>query len=145
MIAIYSAVIFFVCLDRWFKALALAGQSQTVDLAGQILKFNFKANRYIAFSLPLSGPILTALIGLAMVALIVLLVGYCRRREFDRLGPLGLVIFGAGSNLLDRFKHGYVVDYLDLKYFTVFNLADAMITAGVIWLMVILYKAVDRR
>jgi len=43
---------------------------------------------------------------------------------------LFLVILGALSNLLDRLKFGYVVDYLDLRYFTVFNLADVMIVGG---------------
>jgi len=50
------------------------------------------------------------------------------------------VILGAAGNLFDRLKYGYVVDYLDLKYFTAFNLADVMIVAGVIYLIYVLIK-----
>ena len=46
------------------------------------------------------------------------------------------IIMGAASNLFDRLKYGYVIDYLDLKYFTVFNLADAMIIFGVAILLI---------
>ena len=48
---------------------------------------------------------------------------------------LTTILFGAISNILDRFSYGYVVDYLELKYFTVFNLADMMISGGVIVLL----------
>jgi signal peptidase II len=45
-------------------------------------------------------------------------------------GLLLFIIFGAISNLVDRLKFGYVIDYIDIKYFTVFNLADIMIVVG---------------
>jgi len=41
-----------------------------------------------------------------------------------------LVILGAGSNLLDRFKYGAVIDFIDFKIWPVFNLADVMIVVG---------------
>jgi signal peptidase II len=48
---------------------------------------------------------------------------------------LTFIIFGAISNILDRLIYGYVIDYLELKYFTVFNLADVMISGGAIILL----------
>jgi signal peptidase II len=44
---------------------------------------------------------------------------------------LGLVIGGSLSNLLDRVRLGYVTDFLDLKYWPAFNLADSFIVIGV--------------
>jgi signal peptidase II len=44
---------------------------------------------------------------------------------------LGLVIGGSVSNLLDRVRLGYVTDFLDLKYWPAFNLADSFIVIGV--------------
>jgi signal peptidase II len=44
---------------------------------------------------------------------------------------LFLAFLGAFSNLYDRLHYGYVIDYFDLKYFTVFNLSDVMIIIGI--------------
>lgn len=141
MTAIFLAVIFFAVLDRLLKALAAAGWR--VDLFGQVLKFNLVKNYYIAFSLPLAGFWLNA----AILAVILLLVYYliASWRQGKRMVTLCwlAVILGAASNLYDRLKYGYVIDYLDLKYFTVFNLADVMIVVGVILLIAANKKTAD--
>ena len=48
---------------------------------------------------------------------------------------LGLVIGGSLSNLLDRVRLGYVTDFLDLRWWPAFNLADSFIVVGVIVLL----------
>jgi signal peptidase II len=50
---------------------------------------------------------------------------------------LGLVLGGATGNIVDRIRHGFVVDYADLHFgdfrpFFIFNLADAAISIGVV-------------
>jgi len=42
-----------------------------------------------------------------------------------------LVIGGAAGNLLDRWRLGYVVDFLDLRVWPVFNIGDSAITIGI--------------
>jgi signal peptidase II len=56
----------------------------------------------------------------------------------DRLSALalGFVLGGAGGNLLDRFRHGEVIDFLHVKLWSGyswpdFNLADSFIVVGV--------------
>ena len=49
---------------------------------------------------------------------------------------LGMILGGALGNILDRTRHGYVVDFLDLHFgvyrpFLVFNVGDAAISIGV--------------
>jgi len=46
--------------------------------------------------------------------------------------PLGLVLGGATANAVDRFRQGYVVDYIDLHRWPVFNLADMCIVVGIV-------------
>jgi signal peptidase II len=41
-----------------------------------------------------------------------------------------LMVGGALGNVADRLRFGYVVDYLDVHVWPVFNLADAAIVAG---------------
>jgi signal peptidase II len=41
-----------------------------------------------------------------------------------------LIVGGALGNVADRLRFGYVVDYLDVHVWPVFNLADAAIVVG---------------
>ena len=54
---------------------------------------------------------------------------------------LGLVIGGSVSNLVDRVRLGHVTDFLDLKFWPAFNLADSFITVGVAILLLALMAA----
>jgi signal peptidase II len=53
---------------------------------------------------------------------------------------LGLVLGGAVGNLIDRFRVGMVVDFLDFHYaglhWPAFNVADAAITVGAVLLVI---------
>lgn len=64
---------------------------------------------------------------------------YRRKNSLSVMG-LAIIILGAFSNLLDRIFFGAVVDYIDLKYYTVFNLADVMIVLGIAILIVVIWK-----
>jgi signal peptidase II len=44
---------------------------------------------------------------------------------------LGLLIGGSAGNLVDRLRLGHVTDFLDLRYWPAFNLADTFIVIGV--------------
>lgn len=63
-------------------------------------------------------------------------------REKNRLdqAALGMVLGGALGNILDRIRHGYVVDFADLHFgefrpFLVFNVGDAAISIAVVILL----------
>lgn len=62
-------------------------------------------------------------------------------RERMTIFPLVLVISGAIGNVMDFFLYGYVIDFFHFNFwgyhFPVFNVADAAITVGVIWLFLI--------
>lgn len=45
--------------------------------------------------------------------------------------PLILLVAGAISNIIDRIMFGCVIDFIDLKFWPVFNLADIYITVGI--------------
>lgn len=136
-IAIFITVaIFFISADRFLKVFAFNIRDYKFNLIGEILKFKYKENYYIAFSLPLTGDILIILVILTITALILFCLYRFNKREYSELTGLVLIILGASSNLYDRIKYSFVIDYLDLKYFTVFNLSDLMIVAGVFLLLI---------
>lgn len=69
-------------------------------------------------------------------------VAFWITREKNRIDQLalGMVLGGALGNILDRTRHGYVVDFADLHFgafrpFLIFNTADAAISIGVVILL----------
>jgi signal peptidase II len=124
--------LFVVLVDQQTKAAMLETLSfgQSVPVLLPLLRFTLHRNTGIAFGL-LSGA--NALVGLLSVLAALFLVFYHRGRwvrdRWVRVG-LGLVIGGALGNLLDRARFGYVVDFIELPYWPIFNLADACIVVG---------------
>ncbi len=49
--------------------------------------------------------------------------------------PLVLLLGGAVGNLIDRLRFGYVIDFIDFRFWPVFNVADSCITVGIVWLL----------
>ena len=61
------------------------------------------------------------------------------KNRFDQIA-LGMVLGGALGNILDRVRHGYVVDFADLHFgdfrpFLIFNVGDAAISIAVVILL----------
>jgi len=120
--------------DRILKAIALnSGQNQIFPLIKGWLNFHYVPNPYIAFSLPLSGLLLTIIITVFVLLLLSYIIYLILNKKSSKalILPLTVILFGAISNLLDRYLYGAVIDYFDLRYFTVFNIADVMISGGV--------------
>ncbi|SFJ85945.1 signal peptidase II [Methylophaga sulfidovorans] len=79
--------------------------------------------------------------GLAIVVSIILLFWLKRLKTDAKLeaASLALILGGALGNVIDRFVHGYVIDFLDVYYGTyhwpAFNVADSAICIGAILLI----------
>lgn len=148
-------VVFFVALDRSLKTLCLKGFfDQPHYLIPNIFSLNYAKNYGIAFSLPLSGPILTIVIGLIILILLAYWLKMFKLRSMPNdkcqminasFYALTILIIGAILNFTDRIRYGFVIDYFDLKYFTVFNLADIMIVCAVADLLILSSKKYEGR
>ncbi|MGI8968493.1 MAG: signal peptidase II [Chloroflexota bacterium] len=130
-------------IDQVSKALVRRGlaSGNSIDLFGGLVRLDFTRNQGAAFGiLRQEGGIFI------LVALLVTggILAYHRRISraplLARLG-LGLVLGGALGNVLDRLRLGYVVDFVDLRWWPVFNLADSAIVIGVCALA--LYSVLD--
>jgi signal peptidase II len=122
-------------LDRWSKAVVadhfLPGQSALV--VPHVLWWTYVQNTHGAFGLFGSQPWL--LIALALLVLGIFAVAF---RDAVRTSVLvriafGAIVGGAAGNIVDRFQHQFVVDFIDFKTIwpNVFNVADSCITVGV--------------
>jgi len=119
--------------DQAAKHVALSAlrPHEPVPLLGDWVRLTLTHNKASAFGLLPAGPALLA----AMVVFCVALLAYAfvaggLRRHPERAVPLALVFGGAVGNLLDRIRTAGVYDFIDLRVWPVFNLADIAITAG---------------
>lgn len=99
-----------------------------------VLWLTYVQNQHGAFGLFGSHPLVLA--ALASIVLVSFFVWY--RQERGGWGThvaFALILGGAIGNILDRVRLGYVVDFFDLRWFPVFNVADSCITIGVCLLL----------
>jgi signal peptidase II len=138
-VVIAAAVVLIDQLTKHWAVHRLSG-GRTVDVVGS-LRFNLTYNSGMAFS---RGKGLGPVIGvIALVVIVALLASLRRNGSILSTVGLGLVIGGAVGNILDRlfrdgngFLGGTVVDFIDLQWWPVFNVADSAITVGGIILVV---------
>jgi len=119
--------------DQVSKDLVRRGlqHGRVIDLLGGLVRLDFTRNSGAAFGMFRAGGLVFAAIALLVAAGIVLSYQrVARSAALVRLG-LGFIAGGAIGNLLDRVRFGYVVDFVDLRWWYVFNVADSAIVAGV--------------
>ena len=142
IVACVAAIVLVV--DQLSKALVLtflapgAPHAEVVIVPG-LLRLYYVENTGAAFGLfQGKNPLLAFLAFGVVVALVVWF------RELVRfwLGSLalGLQLGGAVGNLIDRFRHGFVVDFIDFSFWPTFNVADSAITIGVLMLLYVLLR-----
>jgi len=110
----------------WLKPLG------SVPLLGKYVSLTYRTNTGAAFGMVPWASQGLELVGTAVVVLL-LIYGWRAARGSRALGlALALLLGGAAGNLLDRIRLDYVVDFVDLHFWPVFNVADTAITVGAI-------------
>ena len=112
-------------LDQISKYIALQYFSEAVSF-----------NKGIAFSISVPQKIL-AIGTFILLALIIYLV----KKNEEKLTKttsiaVALLIGGGLGNFIDRINLGYVIDFISIWIYPVFNLADAFITVGVVMFII---------
>ncbi|WP_370318084.1 signal peptidase II [Tessaracoccus sp. OH4464_COT-324] len=123
--------------DQLTKEIILASlqPGESVPMLGELLRFTLIFNPGAAFGLGRSATL--AFTVFAIVALAGCL-GYAlpRVRRVSQAVVLGFFLAGISGNLHDRLfrppaaLYGHVVDFIQLPYFAIFNVADVFITLG---------------
>ncbi len=127
--------------DQAAKAWAVASLSPPTGaqslLAGW-LRLVLITNNGAAFGLLGGSDLLFVMVGLVMCA-VVMVYAYLPSRIPILQASLGLQLGGAIGNLTDRVRIGHVVDFIQIKFWPIFNLADSAIVCGVGLLAVLCY------
>jgi signal peptidase II len=105
------------------------------------LSIHHVQNSGIAFGLFSSATAIVIVLTVFAVGWMILFFARSGSRHPVLPVALGLVIGGSVSNLVDRVRLGHVTDFLDLKFWPAFNLADSFIVVGVGILLLALLAA----
>lgn len=144
--AVAAAVVVLDQLTKWLAVRYLEGQPP-VQIVGDWLALDFLRNPGAAFSFGTGFTFVFPVIAIAVVVVIVR-----KSRELGSLAwaiALGGMLGGALGNLIDRvfrdpgMLQGHVVDFIFVKHFAVFNVADAAITCSAVLMVVLALLGVD--
>ncbi len=136
-IGIAAAVI---VLDQLTKTWVFATISvgSAIHVVDDLLRFIHSRNDGALFGLFGSSAPVLAIASLIVIGLIVWYHARAGRNLLLSIA-LGLLLGGALGNLLDRVRHGYVIDWVDMGIGTIrfwtYNLGDAAITVAILLLL----------
>jgi signal peptidase II len=137
-----------IAADQITKALVVAdleGRSP-VHVLGDAVTFDVSRNSGAAFSFAPAATVLFTVIAVGVAVLIVRTAATLRSRLWAL--ALGLILAGAVGNLIDRVLRapgvgrGAVVDFIDVRYFATFNVADSCITVGAVIAVLLSWRGV---
>ena len=130
-------------LAKWFVTYPLHLQEVAQITLLPIFNFTWTENNGISLGLFNATTEVGRWMLVAVTSAIAVGVAIWIGREKHRWdqAALGMILGGALGNILDRVRHGYVVDFADLHFgafrpFLVFNVGDAAISIGVVILLV---------
>lgn len=142
----------------WPRALPVASMIAFIIVFDQVTKLIVRQRMYLGQSFPEDWPVRftrinnsgsafglfgdqTIFLIIASILAIGIMVMFYQRASGAGAGllrfSLGLQLGGAVSNLADRIRDGHVTDFVDFRFWPVFNVADSAITIGIIMLAVV--------
>jgi signal peptidase II len=130
-------------LAKWFVTGPLGvDHVGAVQYLLPVFQFTYTENNGISLGLLNATTDIGRWMLVGLTSAIAIGVAYWITREKNRIDQvaLGMVLGGALGNILDRVRHGYVVDFADLHFgewrpFLIFNVGDAAISIAVVILL----------
>ena len=125
-----ASVVF--CLDSCIKTyLRLYFAYQSIPVIRNIFHITVIFNKGAAFGILQKSGTMLVYIGILFLLIFSVFIKKEKKKNLLFLISCGMILGGAFSNLWDRIFLGFVVDYIDLRVWPVFNLSDSCITVGV--------------
>ena len=129
----WGAALVALALDQFTKHIIVSdfqpGESRI--FIPHFLYWTYVQNTHGAFGL--FGSSAFVLVGMAVVVLAVFWFAFREAAAKSIVVQIafGGIVGGAIGNIVDRFHYHFVVDFVDLRWWPVFNVADSCITVGV--------------
>jgi signal peptidase II len=148
----FAMLPFVILVDQFTKYLALKIPPEGIFIL-QNSFFSISAqnekNEGIAFSLPLPQLAIFVIVGTLISVLIYQSLQFYKENKIKEFLLFSLIATAAFSNLLDRFVHGAVIDFISVTLYTfnwaVFNFADVVISICTIFAVINILKQSKRK
>lgn len=136
-ILIISIFIIILCCDQFSKWIVRQKLpvDKSIPIIDNIISITHTMNTGAAFGILSNRRFF--LITVSLISMIIILWGVLKYTLPGTLiVPTGLLLGGISGNLCDRITRGYVTDFIEVKYFSVFNIADAAVTIGTLLILI---------
>ena len=134
-----SVLLLLFVADRLIKTLLILKLPAEGVLIFPEIDLKTVINPNLALSLPLPNWLAIVLSAIVLILAVKLLYPYLIKNNLSQWG-LGLLIIGSLSNLLDRFKYGGVIDWLNIWLLPSFNFSDLYILIACLLLFISFQK-----
>jgi len=119
-------------VDQWSKRLVRRRVADRCLRAGPVLRIRPVAQRRGYYSRDVTRSLLPLVWLAALVCAIVLYGSGAKFGSPVALLGLSVALGGSAGNLWDILRRHYVVDFIDLRWWPVFNIADVAIIVGLV-------------
>ena len=102
--------------------------AQSIPVLKDVLHLTYITNTAIAFGMGQGKNIVFIILSLVIIGILVFF--FLKTKNMVELASLSLILAGALGNMFDRVFYGEVIDFIDLRIWPVFNLADSFVTIG---------------
>lgn len=126
-----------ILIDQLIKYLVVSNLNfhQSIAIIKNFFYLTLTTNTGISFGLLKNTNILLIFLTIMILGGVFYFYEYLPKSKNAQLS-ITLILAGAFSNLIDRLFRGHIIDFLDFRVWPIFNIADACITIGVIYLII---------
>ena len=138
----YLLILLGVVADQLLKLWASSTLSlyKPIVVFPNILDLHLVHNYGAAYGILQGQRLLLLCIGITVVCAFFVFYRHIVTSYWSRLGFI-FFMGGAIGNIVDRLRLGYVVDYINIHIFPVFNLADVLIDIGIVCFIVDIFAS----
>lgn len=109
---------------------------QSIPVINNVFHITYILNPGAAFGMFANKTTFFILVTIVLLLGVAIFYKYLKQEGKVAILALGMVVGGAIGNMIDRFRYGQVVDFLDFRIWPIFNLADVAIVTGMALLMI---------
>jgi len=128
LIPLLAGLVFF---DQLTKFIARDYMVNSIPVIKNFLHLTFVMNSGVAFGFLQGTNDIFVWLYIVVLGLIVFFYDKFPKDRFCRV-MLFFIIAGVAGNFIDRIVFGYVVDFIDLRIWPVFNVADIYLVVGIV-------------
>lgn len=133
MFMFYILIILVILLDQGTKIVIqqTMALNSSIPLIDGIFSITYIQNTGAAFSVLQGKTLFLILVQLLVIlSIVVYMVIKAQSAHWMLKTSLALIVGGGVGNLIDRIHNGYVVDFLHIQFWPIFNVADISVCCG---------------